>query len=293
LALASSATAQAEDPRETVCKAFRTSERNLVSGNGSGVYRSYSGVEGKDWVLTVDSDFSAHFNGGKYHLKFTYRHDRLFGTTSERIIFDGQVIRSARFSPLCHPTGAEGFIRTPETLGDGVFKPGVPPIFWDITKLANNVWNPEMLLHGPRAAELEFQITPEGDVIVSYDIPRAGGRDRVRFECPRRFGYNIGKKEEFNGNEPERPVRSAHLDWKQSSSGLWYVRSLDETYLGRDQDGSQFRERRVLIFSAFEPNAVVDPKLFTEESLELPDGTRIVDQQVGRKTSDRIYRKNR
>jgi hypothetical protein len=63
--------------------------------------------------------------------------------------------------------------------------------------------------------------------------------------------------------------------------------------VGRDRDGSQFRERRVLIFSAFEPNAVVDPKLFTEESLELPDGTRIVDQQVGRKTSDRTYRKNR
>jgi hypothetical protein len=137
------------------------------------------------------------------------------------------------FRPLCHPTGAQGLISTPEIRGHGIARPGTGSFFWDITKLARNVWNPERLLQGFGPPALEFKETLDGDIIQTYPIPRGKTRDRVQFECPRRFGYNIASFQALNGDEGEQPVQNSRLEWKQSAGGLWYVRSLDETFVFR------------------------------------------------------------
>ena len=268
-------------------------ERKLVSGTGRGIFRYYQVAPGKDWELRIDSDFSSHFSGEKYHVALTYSFDRFRGNKSERIVFDGQTVRSAWFSPFCHPTGAQGLISTPEIPGHGIARPATGSFFWDITKLARNVWNPERLFQVVGPPGLEFKETPEGDIIGTYSKPRGKTRDRVQFECPRRFGYDIASFQAFNGDEGEQPVQNSRLEWKQSAGGLWYVRSLDETFVFRDQDGSRPRVRQVLKFTAFEPNVKVDASMFTEESLDIPDGTSIIDNQVGHKRSSSLYRKKR
>jgi hypothetical protein len=57
-----------------------------------------------------------------------------------------------------------------------------------------------------------------------------------------------------------------------------------ETVEMRDEKGKpDLRMRAVVMYSSFEPNAKVDPKLFTEESLQMPVGSTIVDSRPGSK----------
>ena len=57
------------------------------------------------------------------------------------------------------------------------------------------------------------------------------------------------------------------------------VRSLDETQVLRDAKNAVWRVRDVLKYTEFEPNAKVDPRLFTEAALRLPSRSRIIDDR--------------
>jgi hypothetical protein len=106
-----------------------------------------------------------------------------------------------------------------------------------------------------------------------------GDTTRVRFECPRRFGYNIAKHQAFNLGE-DHPVQESNLQWRRDPKGLWYVTSLLQILETRDEKGRVDRRMRALMmYSSFEPNAKVDPRVFTEESLQMPAGRPIVDSR--------------
>lgn len=210
-----------------------------------------------------------------------------FSAIRVRFVFDGETVRTACFSPRVRSTGAQGLVSRPVILGDGLSRPDTVNFFWDITKLARQVWNPETLLQGTGPPEFEIKVNSEGDIIGTYLLIGAA-RDRVRFECPRRFGYNIGGLQVFK-SDAVRPVQECRLEWKESPGGLWHVRSLDEAFVFSEDGHSAGRVRRVLKYSTFEPNAKVDASKFTEESLELPDGSSIVDNRNGFKSF--IYRR--
>jgi hypothetical protein len=271
-------TARGADPLGTVCQAFRASDGNLVSGIGNGTYRYYDANEGNDWDLKVDSEFWTGFDGKKYHAVLTFFRDAFRGNSTTRILFDGNAVTTAWFAPSIFPTGAQGLVSPPQDYGDNLARPDTGDFPWDITKLARNVWDPEKLRPGTGPRQLDIQETREGDITGTYLLDGTA-RVRVRFECPRRFGYNVAVEQVFNAPD-ERPAQESRLEWKQSPTGLWYVRSLEQRFVLREANLSRRRVRRVLKYSAFEPNARVEPSMFSVDSLHMPKGTPIVDRRI-------------
>jgi hypothetical protein len=247
-------------PLETVRAAFRASSRGITSGSGKGIYRYYEAVAGGDWVLKTDADISTHFDGKKYYIELTF-HPDYRGLSCRRIIYDGRVVKATWFSPGMLSRGQTEVI-TPEDYGDGLSRPQLADFPWDVAKLSSNVWDVERLVQTVTAGKIEIRESREGDLIGSLPVINSD-RARVRFECPKRFGFNIAGLQVFNVQE-ERPAQEYRVEWKQAPNGLWYVTSLQEEFLHRD-DMKRFR--RVMKYSEFEPNAKVDPRMFTQESL--------------------------
>jgi hypothetical protein len=151
-----------------------------------------------------------------------------------------------------------------------------------VTNLAKNAWDPDRLVKRLAVNHIEVKETPDGDLVGSYPLSDTD-RVRVHFECPRRFGYNLARMKVFNVGE-DHPAQEFSLQWRQGPTGLWYVSNLLETFETRDEKGKRgLRMRAIVMYSSFEPNAKVDPKLFTEESLKMPAGSSIVDSRPGSK----------
>ena len=155
---------------------------------------------------------------------------------SRRMFYDGEKVTSASFTPLCHPTGAEASVVTPQNYGDGLARGAWGDFQWDVTSLARNVWDPERLVENLGAQRIEIKETPDGDLIGNYGLTNTD-RVRVHFECPRKFGFNLAKQQVFNVGD-DRPAQEFGLQWKQDGKGLWYVTSLLETLETRDEKGS-------------------------------------------------------
>jgi hypothetical protein len=277
--LAASAWAGDAGPSETIREAFRASSRGLTSGIGEGTYRHYRAVAEGDWQLKVDADVSTYFAERRYHIDLVLHRDELRKEDERRIIFDGEAVTEAWFMPAQHPTGAQAYVSLPPQNGDDLSRPwnGVFP--WDVAQLSRNVWDLEQLTRKADRVELEIAQTTQGDLIMTH---RLVGRDWIRIECPRRFGFNIAHFQHFNEGQKE-PAREVRVEWKQGPSGLWLVRSMDETQVLRDAKRSAWRIRDVLKYTEFEPNAKVDPRMFTEDSLGLSPGSRIMDGRPGGK----------
>src|SRR5262249_18641084 len=143
-------------PWETIREAFRTSSRGLTSGIGKGTYRHYRAAAGGDWQLKVDADVSTAFVGRRYHIDLVLHRDDLRREDARRIIFDGDAVTEAWFTPAVHPTGAQASISLPPQNGDDLSRPwnGVFP--WDVAQLSRNIWDLERPTS--KADRLEFQI---------------------------------------------------------------------------------------------------------------------------------------
>jgi hypothetical protein len=205
---------------------------------------------------------------------------------ARRIIFDGKAITEASFTPRSRPTGAQGRVGQPEDFGSGVSKPSEVDFPWDVALLIGNIWHPERLIKNVTPQRIEIRQTPGGDLAGSYPL---GNTDlvRVRFECPRDSGFNLARMQVLNVGQAE-PAEDVRIEWKQSPTGLWYVRSLDKTDVSRDPRIPVARIRNALKYTEFQPNAKVDPKLFMEASLGLPSRSRILDWRPGAKAPFRL-----
>jgi hypothetical protein len=275
------------EPLETICAAFRAASQGLTSGIGKGTYRHYEAVTGGDWQLKQDADLTTYFDGKKYHIELKYQRDeQLMRVDSRRIIFDGQAVTEASFTPRIHPTGAEGRVVQPEDFGSGVSKPSEADFPWDVALLVGNVWHPERLIQNVTPQRIEIGQTPGGDIVGSYPLVNTD-RVRVRFECPRDTGFNLARMQVLNVGQAE-PAEDVRIEWKQSPTGLWYVRSIDKTDVFRDPRIPVARIRNVLKYTEFQPNAKIDPKLFAEASLGLPSRSRILDWRPGAKAPFRL-----
>jgi hypothetical protein len=279
------------EPLETVREAFRTSSKELTSGIGWGRYRYYEAVPGGDWQLKIDANMLARFDGKRYHIDLTFERDEKRKLDSRRMIYDGKAVTDAFFMPSAHPTGAHARIFTPETDDWRVARGAWGDFPWDVTNLVENVWNPEQLIKNLGARRITIKETSEGDLVGSYSRFNNKGEpiESVRFECPRRFGFNLAREQVFNRGETH-PAHESVLQWKQDPNGLWYVTSLLETFEERNETRPIGSLRAVIMYSHFEPNAKVDPSAFTEKSLQLPTGTPIVDVRPGPSRETRLTR---
>jgi hypothetical protein len=271
------------EPQETICAAFRAASQGITSGTGKGTYRHYEAIAGGDWQLKQDADLTTYFDGKKYHIELQYHRDEVtkVKVDSRRIVFDGKVVTEAMFAPTINPTGAMGRLCQPEDFGSGVSRPSEAGFPWDVALLVGNIWHPERVIKNVAPQRIEIRQTPGGDLVGSYPL---GSTDRVRvqFECPRDSGFNLARMQVFNVAQAE-PAEDARIEWKQSPTGLWYVRSIDKKAVFRDPRIPVARIRNVLKYTEFQPNASVDPKLFMEPALGLPSRSPILDWRPGTK----------
>jgi len=126
---------------------------------------------------------------------------------------------------------------------------------------------------------LKIEETPDGDLVGIYSC--VVGNYRKRFEWPRRFGFNLATMQSFNPGV-DHPWRESSLQWKQDPSGLWYVKSLQETFETYRDGKLEGRFRAVMMYVKYEPDAKVDPSLFAEDRLELPEKSRIIDNRTAK-----------
>jgi hypothetical protein len=273
------------EPLETIREAFNGSLQGLTSGIGKGTYRHYRAVTWDDWQLKQDADFTTYFDGKKYHIELIYHSDDFEKVDSRRIIYDGEAVRVARFTPRIHPMGAEGEVFMPQGYGNGVSKPSLAFFPWDVAQLPLDVWYPDRQIQNATPQRFEIRQTAEGDLVGGHSL---GNTDqvRVRFECPQRSGFNLSRMQVVNVGQTE-PARDVRIEWKQSPSGLWYVRSIDEKRVLNRRD-TVLRIREVMKYTEFLPNVNVDPKMFTEAALGLQSKSRIIDHRLGAK--ERIRR---
>jgi hypothetical protein len=272
------------EPLETIREAFRASSQGLSSGIGKGSYRQYRAITGGEWQLVQDADLTTYFDGKKYHIELIYHLDEYSRVDSRRIICDGESVTEARFTPRINPTGAEGRALKPEDFG-GVSRPTQAQFPWDVSQLSRNVWNPDRLIRNVTPQRIEIEQTAEGDLVGSHPLVNTD-RVRVRFECPRHTGFNLARMRVFNVGQAE-PSQDVRVEWRQTRTGLWYIRSINETRVLSHPRPTVSRTRNVMKYTEFQANVEVDPKLFTEDALGLPSGSRVLDRRPGAKQRTR------
>jgi hypothetical protein len=265
------------EPLETIQEAFRASSQMLTSGIGKGSYRHYRAIGEGDWHLERDADVSTYFDGKKYHIDLIFHRDDYRKQTGCRIIHDGRVVMGCRSTQEVDSY----FEFKPDDYGDSLARPTMVDFPWDIAQLSGNAWNPDRL----RPMRMEIRRTPEGDLVGSYPIVNTD-RVSVRFECSRRFGFNLNRIRVLDVAQP-KPAQDMRVEWKQGPDGLWYVRSLDETRVLRDERKAVWRTRDVLKYTSFEPNARIDPRLFTKDARRPTARSLVVDGSPEAAESDR------
>jgi hypothetical protein len=266
--------AVADEPLRTVRDAWAVSSRELRSGSGHGMFRCYESVSGGEWELKVDAEITTHFVGRNYYIELIYNPE-CRGLKCRRILKNDRSLRVAVFPPGWLTRGQIREVQL-EDHGDGLARPMHAEFPWDVSMLSRNAWNVDLLVRRVTPQKIEIVATPEGDLVGNYPV-NGDDRFRVRFECPKRFGFNVAKIQAI-GPGDDRPAHEYRIEWKQADTGVWYIRSLQEDWLVRGDVTK--RMRQVLKYSDFEPNATVDPGVFTAEFLGRPMGA----QETGKRT---------
>jgi hypothetical protein len=259
-----SAAVRGAEHLETVRKAFNASSKGLVSGSGDGVYRYYESLNGGEWVLKSDADIMTHFDNKSYSIALTYHQDYR-ALISQRVVFDGRVVRTVRIRSIAEGNEEAIAVSKPRHGDGGLSLPEPVDFPWDVAKLASNVWDIERVIQNVTVGRIQIKESEEGDLVGTCPVVNSG-QSYVRFNCPRRFGYNIASLEVCTLGEG-RPAQEYHVEWKQTPDGLWWVRSLDSQFFDRDM---KKRRRWAIKYTEFAPNAKVDPAVFTESFTRMP-----------------------
>jgi hypothetical protein len=277
-----------DEPVGVVCKAFHASSTGLASGKGRGVYRHYEAAPGEDWQLKIDAKLHVQFEGRKYRVDLEFARDFL-GLDARRVIYNGEAIADIMFSRSFHPSGAQAWLSSPQDHDHGLAHLAWGEFPWDVTNLARNVFDPEQLRKNSGTWSIKIDETSDGDLVGTY-YSAIDNSCRVRLEWPRRFGFNLARMQSFNPHS-DHPYRDSSLQWMQDPSGLWYAKSLQETfetYKERGQFDSRFRA--VMMYAKFEPNCRVEPSLFVEDPIGLPERSQIIDNRIKGKVTIRQTR---
>ena len=251
------------EPLDVVRRAFDASSKGLTSGAGNGMYRQFEANGEGEWTLQADAEISTYFDREKYHIELKYQPEYR-ELCCRRITYDGKAVRDASFAPGWRTQGLTRVL-TADDYGDGLRRPNMADFPWDVAKLASNVFNIERLVKNVTVSQIEIRETPEGDLVGATPVINSKGA-RVRYEWPKKFAYNIARLQVLRDDEP-RPVNGYRVEWKLSANGLWYIRSLQEDFVMLPE---RRRFRRVMKYTVFEPNARIDPEVFTYDWLRRP-----------------------
>jgi hypothetical protein len=218
-----------------------------------------------------------YLDKGKYHIRLDYEQPmEPLGIDRQVIVTDGSAIFHARFSKRTNPTGAEADIlpasATLHTVGLGFNPARLEREHVDIDRLIENVG----------AEGINWEELPGRGFQGRYELK--GGKTFGTFDVLDKFAYNIATRSTYVAGR-EQAVDKYDATWNKAD-GVWFVESLtnEMTVL---PDGFQRYWR--IHYQTFQVNIDVDPKLFTVDALEMPDGSRILDHRPGAKQRSYIY----
>ncbi len=123
--------------------------------------------------------------------------------------------------------------------------------------------------------------TPNGDWEFRYRVTNSP-KLVVAVEASREAAFHIASDKVLVDGRKE-PATLFTAKWAKWGDDTWYVKSLVEEFNLKDQS-----VREELDYDTFEPNAKIDPKLFTEAALDMPPGSRIIDQRPNVDPKNRI-----
>lgn len=116
---------------------------------------------------------------------------------------------------------------------------------------------------------------PGGDIVGSFPVKNSQS-GRIRFECGREFGLNLANVKIFF-DENKAPIHDYRIQWKKGDGDVWYISSLVDDH---NLTGHNITIHTELILKDFIPNANIEKTMFTRESLQAPDGSRILDRRT-------------
>jgi hypothetical protein len=208
-----------------------------------------------------------------YHIFLLYKQEPR-GTQSRRIVYDKSEIAATRFSGRISRTGAQTELYS-KPLGRTISPPTVAGFPWDVSRLCKNLLDLDAVAKTHTLEEVKIVEGPGGDIVGSFPVKNSQS-GRITFECRRDFGLNLANvKIFFDENKP--PIHDYRIQWKKGEGDVWYISSLvDDHY----SIGHKITIHRELILKDFRPNIPVAKTMFTRESLQAPDGSRILDRRA-------------
>jgi hypothetical protein len=279
-------TARAQDDKgpllEVVQEAYRTSVDSIRSGAGKGRFIiDKRASPDSDWVVVREADFEAAFLDNRIWVKLQgvggiLEYDR------QIVIYDGSLIATSSFSDRVKPFGGEGQLFPARVLPGGVVLTAIGGIPWSPASLPETIIDLNLVVESVGASGVELQKQESGSIVGVYRIKGASGVS-VEFTCDAIAGYNVTKVVASNAGW-EWPATVVDMEWKLSKD-YWWVTRVSETQ--RDEKGHESRSRWE--YTEFEPNAPVDPSLFSLAALDLPPGARIVDHRPDVEGDDRFH----
>lgn len=253
---------------KTIQEASELTAKNLKSGMGVGNFTLSERASANDpWIVKTSAIISASFKGEKYYVDLMFK--PLPGSYVRRIIiYDGESISTARFSPRIKPYGAEAEIF--DSSLDGLHIPRLTELNWDVAKLPLHALSIDVISKKLGKEAIVLTRTDSGDVRGEYVLSK---KVKCAFTCAREYDYNVAEISAWNEGVAS-PAQQYKVKWKRDKK-VWYVSEISDEMT--TLDGKQVRSE--LKYDRFEPNANIDPALFEHPSLELPAKARTLDRR--------------
>lgn len=250
-----------QEPMTLVREAFLAAENGLKSGKGKGSRRLYL----PDGTLRDDLGFEVAFQGDKFNLELDYRKWPASFMPADRkiIVSDGSAIFVTTFSERLHPVGCETRVYGADEVAQALGSFG-----YNLARLPQRLLDLEQLeKYAPAFEEL-----PSGRYRCKFDPT---DKFQLTLEFAPEYGYNVAMREgRRNFGKPTYTRYTA--TWKEAK-GVWYIDRLDrEEWLEGELYG-----RIKLWYDEFEVNPPVAAKLFTLDSLQMREESRLIDERRG------------
>ncbi len=278
---------QAKELIEHIKQASSANAAQLKSAFGTGtIQQSIHEAGSTDPVILLDSDVQFFYDEPKFRIHLVH-HERLREAIKDNglpdedfqrwvpsdiseqvILYDGEKVCSVEFrteSP-CVGTIHFGFKKT------GVLRAAGFP-FESPVDLWSRVFNPQ-----------------DVDLRTLSITPIAGGgfvgliqktTYQVKFVFLDKFGYDLRRVSSIRLGETQ-PFRDYLLTW-DVSNGVYFVRRLTNTVTtahGDTASRGQTLKRLTVEYDMFEANTTIGPEVFLLSSIDLPDGTRFLDNRA-------------
>ncbi len=248
-------------------------DQELHSYEAEGRFREYA-IFDDDFKLTRDAKITVKCKGGLYYIDMKFDSNSQ-GYQRRIIYYDGSQICTSYFTPRISITGAAGEIIPKRASRSGVVSPQIANFPWDPAHLRQELSSLPLVISNVGYDRISYHKTPKGEIEVTYLVGRKGESGIVRLQYPQKAGLHLSDYEYVNPDG--RMMQSYHLKWSEIE-GLWCIKKMVEVSHIADKKWE-------LEFNTISPNAEIDEKTFTIESLDLPDRSRIIDR--GRKTLNR------